>query len=137
MIKLLKDHKSEKVLGLVVNGKKYNLSRDICHALYIAEKSASNLALREKKRLTEASADLEHRSYIGESKNLKIMLSFDGAFKINSSMSRVEFKTEMPPDDKKSILKHLNEFLEAFNMASQRRERDISLEIEKITKKVA
>ncbi|PIK15096.1 hypothetical protein [Halobacteriovorax sp. JY17] len=137
MIKLLKDSKSNKVKGVLVNGKKFSVSKDLAHALSIEEGQVIKEGKRVSNEVEELKEELEVKNYYGDSPTMLVDITFDKLNRVMSRRSRVEFKKEIPEEAKESFLFLLEDFLLALNRASYKRHLDYEKSCQKILKESA
>ena len=139
MIKTIRNN-SNTVVGILINGKRFSLPREVCHALSCEE-------LNEKKRLEKVGESTEvakrkllTNSYFGESGGLRIQINFNEDKTINTEMGRVEFVNEMKllhEKERALCLRTINNLLEAINDATTSHNNDLKSIMKDVTSKMA
>lgn len=133
MLRTIKNPKG-KVVGVQINGKNYFLSKDVCHALSLEEKGSLEMAKSLKKEAMEIKNNITRTSFIGESKNIRVDLFFDDLGRIESSKSKIEFKSELDKGLKEKAVELLNDFILAANRASFKREQFLTGKLSEVKK---
>lgn len=133
MIKLIRDTKTNKVTALNVNGKQFSVSRDLGFALSQEDEATilKSRELIEKAKFTQT--ELKSKSYIGDSKRLKLKVNFDDLNRINSKGTLIEFKQDIDSDLKQSFFELLEDFILSVNRAQYKRHLDYTSSIKNIT----
>lgn len=121
MIKTIRNSNTNRVVGILVNGKRYSLGKDICHALGLEEE----LMCRKSKELRDETLrikdEIEEREFLGEALSLKVKIRFNSNNTINGSESIVDFTNDIPKEDRDFALGILEDFVDALNEAQERR----------------
>ena len=135
MIRVIRNTKSNKVVALQVNGKKYSVSRELGYALSQEE----NANLEESKKLVEKAKAthqcINNKSYFGDSSKLKLKVSFDEMNRIESKKTVVEFKEGVDSNSKEIFLNLIEDFILSVNRAQYKRHLDYCSSVKDLTNK--
>lgn len=137
MIKLLKNKKSNKVKGVLVNGKKFSVSKDLAHALALEEELVISQGKKVVEDVQDIRDELEVKSYFGESPSMVVDVMFDKFNRIISKKSKVEFRKNIPEEFKSSFFELIEDFILSLNRASYKRHLDYEKSCEKVIKESA
>jgi len=137
MIKLLKDKKSNKVKGVLVNGKKFSVSKDLAYALALEEEFVISQGKKVVEDVQEIRDELEIKSYFGESPSMVVDVMFDKFNRVISKKSKIEFRKNIPEEFKSSFFELIEDFILSLNRASYKRHLDYEKSCEKVIKESA
>ncbi len=138
MLKTLKNANG-KVTGLLINNKKFSLSRDVCHALSFEERNVqmgSQIAINDIKA---AKKELENKTYRGETDNLGIEIQFNEAKEIIAKNGNVDFGGKFETDQKtrKLFMDLLEHFVKCINTCNRNHSLDVETRVKRAIRKVA
>jgi len=133
MIRVIRNTKSNKVVALQVNGKKYSVSRELGYAL--SQEEDTNL--EESKKLVEKAKTtqqfINNKSYFGDSSKLKLKVSFDEMNRIESKKTVVEFKEGIDSNSKEIFFSLIEDFILSVNRAQYKRHLDYCSSVKDLT----
>ena len=121
MIRTIKNSNTNRIIGILVNGKRYSLGKDVCHALSIEENLIAKKDKALKERALKIKSELEEQDFFGECINIKLKVRFNSDNTINSSKTVVDFVEDLPEKDKQFAMEMLEDFVEALNEAQEKR----------------
>ena len=139
MIKTIRNY-NNKVVGICINNKKFQLPREVCHALSIEE-------MKEQEKITKSNSyaekirnSIRDNQYFGESKGIKIQINFNDDKTIALEKGKIEFSKEMAllhPKEKALCLELVENLLKALNQATLAHNKDLQCLMTNISKKIA
>jgi DNA-binding protein YbaB len=133
MIKTIRNSNTNRVVGILVNGKRYSLGKDLCHALNIEEE----LMLKQSKKLQKDTLsiknNLEEQEFIGSGESLKVKLKFKSNNTINVGETVVEFLENISTEEKDYMMEILEDFVNAINEAQCKRSKLLTAKFKNTT----
>lgn len=136
MIKIIRHNKNNKVIGIEVNGIRYSLSRDVCHALHIEELKSKQQSKNLEKKLSGIKGESSSKTYCGSSNDLSLEVQFDELGRVESSKTKIEFKRSLDQKSKDEYISLLESFILSVNRALYKRNMDMSKEVKRIQKEI-
>lgn len=139
MLKTLRDS-NRRVVGIVINNKKFSLPRDVCLALGIEEDQVICKAKEANEKLKTLKLELSNTYFQGFSRNLQIEVQFESDNSINFQTGKIEFIGDwanLTPESRKFGIELINGFILALNSAISDHTYTAKLKIEKLSKKSA
>ena len=132
MIRLIRNRKTNKVTSLLVNGKKYSVSKDLAHALGLEEQLNNQESEKMALKAKEVKKSLDKKKYLGESSSLKLSVQFDEMNRVKSNKTILEFQKDFDPHFKELFFEVIEDFILSLNRAHYKRHLDYSSSVQKI-----
>ena len=126
MIKTVRNSNSNKVVGISVNGKRYSVSKELCHALSREEEATKRKAIQLKKKADQLSSEIRNKFYQGTSIPFDVKLKINPDNTINGHESIITFNREYNQNDREFILMILESYIDALNEALQKRTEELN-----------
>ena len=121
MIKTIRNSNTNRVVGIQVNGKRYSLGKDICHALGLEEELICRKSKELRNETLKIKDEIEKKVFLGEALSLKVKIKFNSNNTINGSESIVDFIEDILDEDREFALRILEDFVDALNEAQEKR----------------
>jgi hypothetical protein len=121
MIKTVRNSNNNKVVGISVNGKRYSVSKELCHALSREEEAIKRKAIQLKEKAESLNSKIENKFYEGVSHEFDLKFKFNSDNTVNSEECVVTFNKEYSQEDRDFILMILVSFTEGLNQAQRKR----------------
>ncbi len=133
MIRVIRNTKTNRVVALQVNGKKFSVSRDLGHALSLEEDANLEQSQELVKKAQKTQKAINDKSYVGESSQMKLKVNFDEMNRIDSKKTVVEFKKELDSNSKEIFFGLIEDFILSVNRAQYKRHLDYCSSVKDLT----
>ncbi len=130
MIRTIKNSNTNRIIGILVNGKRFSLGKDVCHALRLEEEIIAKKEKDLKEQALRIKEEIEERDFFGECISIKLKVRFNSDNTVNSSKTIVDFTEELPQKDKDFVMRILEDFVEALNEAQEERVKVLNSKLE-------
>ena len=126
MIKTVKNNKTNRIIGISINGKRFSVNRDVCLALSLEEELLKRKVKEIKTEIKSIKTSLTEKQYVGNSELFKFSLKFDQDGLIDGAKSLVNFVNDHTQDERSQVIGLLESFIDAFNDAQRKRVQDLN-----------
>ncbi len=121
MIRLLRNPKNKKVVGVAVGNKHYSVSRELAQALSLEEEASLRKEKHLKNGIQKTKEYLEKEVIKSDAQNIGLEVLFDELNRVESEKTIVHFKSEVSEKEKSFIMEYLEDFVLALNRAQYKR----------------
>lgn len=121
MIRTIKNSNTNRIIGILVNGKRFSLGKDVCHALRLEEEIIAKKEKDLKVQALKIKEEMEERDFFGECISIKLKVRFNSDNTVDSTKTVVDFTEELSKKDKGFVMRILENFVEALNEAQEER----------------
>lgn len=129
MIKTVRNSNNNKVVGISVNGKRYSVSKELCHALSREEELTKRKAIQLKQKADQLNSEIRNKYYEGEGIPFDLKLKFNTDNTVNGNESIVTFNKEYSQEDREFILMMLECYTDALNEAQLKRTKELNAQL--------
>lgn len=133
MIRVIRNTKTNRVVALQVNGKKFSVSRDLGYALSQEEDANLEQSKEMVGKAKNTQRTISNKSYFGDSDQIKLKVGFDDMSRIDSKRITIEFKKDIDLKSKEVFFSLIEDFILSVNRAQYKRHLDYCSSVRGLT----